>query len=451
MEKDRNTLVLYSDAVCNLKCRYCFIDKNPALLQIDALLDESFKGDYYFEFAKKVFPDPMQLHEIQIWGGEPTLEIERTFHTIRKLIEYYPRLDAFMMSTNATMDDWIDKLYSLFDVICEHEDRKFLFNLQLSIDGPTPINDLNRGTGVTEKFTKNFIKLVTTIDGYLDKHPNLEINAHFKPTLDNSSIEWLQTKERVLDYYKFFNHYMQIAGRVFSERFSFAQAVPNTAVPSPHTKEDGIRFANLCRFTREIEKENSENRILSHYTNITPYADVLSGVNADTKDINYCNSGACGSGKCVLGLLPGNTISGCHNGFTQLLEDYKKYCAQHTANDENITIDESLFSSNTIQNDMVFPLSHLKDYEEQVEEFYDPEAKCQVNNVIMEIIFLARTGLIDEKYTRKEEAIRGAKFILSHTSYCMRDNLGTTGCKAIIPTGLIKLLLNGAIDIIEEE
>lgn len=66
MVKDRRVLILYSTAVCNLKCTYCFIDKNPALVKIDNILHESFQGDYYFDFAKEVFPDPEQLTEIQI-------------------------------------------------------------------------------------------------------------------------------------------------------------------------------------------------------------------------------------------------------------------------------------------------------------------------------------------------------------------------------------------------
>ena len=75
--KDRNSLVLYTTAICNLKCRYCYIDKNPALKTIDDLLDESFKGDYYFNYAKKVFPDKNQLTEVQIWGGEPSIRLDR--------------------------------------------------------------------------------------------------------------------------------------------------------------------------------------------------------------------------------------------------------------------------------------------------------------------------------------------------------------------------------------
>ena len=38
----RRNLILYTTAICNLKCTYCYIDKNPALQKIDKILDESF-------------------------------------------------------------------------------------------------------------------------------------------------------------------------------------------------------------------------------------------------------------------------------------------------------------------------------------------------------------------------------------------------------------------------
>ena len=86
METCRRNLVLYTTATCNLNCSYCYIDKNPALKRIDDLLDQSFQGDYYFNFAKEMFPNPKNLIEVQIWGGEPTLRLDRSFYTIRKLI-----------------------------------------------------------------------------------------------------------------------------------------------------------------------------------------------------------------------------------------------------------------------------------------------------------------------------------------------------------------------------
>ena len=41
MVKDRSTVIFYPATVCNLNCRYCSIDKNPALIQIDKILEES--------------------------------------------------------------------------------------------------------------------------------------------------------------------------------------------------------------------------------------------------------------------------------------------------------------------------------------------------------------------------------------------------------------------------
>ena len=66
MIENRKILVLYISATCNLKCTYCYIDKSPALIQIDKILEESFSDNYYFDFAKEIFPDPKQLLEIYI-------------------------------------------------------------------------------------------------------------------------------------------------------------------------------------------------------------------------------------------------------------------------------------------------------------------------------------------------------------------------------------------------
>lgn len=61
MKTNFNVINVFSCGICNLNCRYCGIDKNPALLDVDKILEESFKGDYYFEKTKKYLPDPLQL------------------------------------------------------------------------------------------------------------------------------------------------------------------------------------------------------------------------------------------------------------------------------------------------------------------------------------------------------------------------------------------------------
>ena len=74
--KERSIAVFFTCGTCNLKCRYCNIDKNPILAKIDEKLAESFEGDYYINTLKKWFPNPGQLKKIETWGGEPFLHIE---------------------------------------------------------------------------------------------------------------------------------------------------------------------------------------------------------------------------------------------------------------------------------------------------------------------------------------------------------------------------------------
>ena len=77
--KERDTAIFYTCGVCNLQCRYCGIDKNPILKEIDKALEESFKGDYYIERIKKYFPNRGQLKRLETWGGEPFLRMDRIY------------------------------------------------------------------------------------------------------------------------------------------------------------------------------------------------------------------------------------------------------------------------------------------------------------------------------------------------------------------------------------
>ena len=54
-KNNRSVCILYATATCNLKCKYCYIDKTPILKEIDNILVESYKDDYYFNFMKDMF------------------------------------------------------------------------------------------------------------------------------------------------------------------------------------------------------------------------------------------------------------------------------------------------------------------------------------------------------------------------------------------------------------
>ncbi len=438
------TCVLYDDSICNLKCRYCYIDKNPALLEIDRILADSFKNDYYFNFSKKIF-NQNKLKKIEIWGGEPSLHLDRTFNTLHKMIQYYPKLYHFMFSSNMTTDCFMKQFTNLVELLNNYPERNFKLELQMSIDGPTYINDINRGNNTTKKFTETFCKLISQADNLFPLEKNIDFSCFFKPTLDASSIRMLQTKEDIINYYKFFEEYEKIAEQVKTVKFHFNPGIPNTACPSPHTIEDGKLFANLCKLCREVEKENEEKKFFSFYKYITPFAN-----NCDScRKEGFNCYGTCGTTRTIIGLLPNEMLSGCHNGFVELASDYKKYCNEETAKEQNSTLDFNLFLNSQHNNRMVFPYDKLDMYRHQMEAYYLPDSCFEILNLVSEIQLLALNNQIDKQYLDLNKAVEGANFLGTHTAYCIRDNIGSTGSRSLVPVGLIKLLLNGAKEYIE--
>lgn len=187
MNPNRSVCVLYVTATCNLKCKYCYIDKSPILVSIDEILEKSYEGNYYFDFIKKMFCKD-SLQRIEFWGGEPTYGLCRAQPTVEKAIEYFPKLNEFFFSTNLTTEKCVDDIINFCSVVKKYPERNFDINIQLSIDGPQYINDFNRGEGVTVKFTNNFNKLLFVMKDFLPTTPNLHVRAHFKPTLDAYAI-----------------------------------------------------------------------------------------------------------------------------------------------------------------------------------------------------------------------------------------------------------------------
>lgn len=449
--QNRQCMILYTTAVCNLNCVYCFIDKNPALQKIDQYLDDSYikTPDYYFNFAKECFL-PNKLTSMQFWGGEPFLGMHRAYHTVEKCIEYFPNLNSFMASTNFVSDVFFKEFYGFLDILKKYPDKKFEFKLQLSLDGPENITDLNRGQGVTKKIIENFPKLISDLQEILTD--NITVKLFFKPTLDAKSISQLQTKEAVLNYFLFFESFSEKFYQINKKNnLLFRPSIPNTAAPSPHTKEDGIKFANYCKLTREIEQENKEKNILKHHNKITSYP-ARKKVNITKPILSNCFIGHCGNGYSQLGLLPNRMVSCCHNGFVDLISEYKQHVYDNNSTHmDEVVIEKGLFKNSN--NKMIYCYDDLtfQKYEKRLEIFYKKNDTAKIANIASLIKLLAYNKQIDQKYHTNEEAIRAAYFILNRTAYCVRDNLGVTNSIYMFPVGILKLLLNGAEEYLNQE
>ena len=437
MIKDRNTAIFYPAAICNLNCRYCSIDKNPALIEIDKKLEISFEGDYYFDFVKEIFPDPNQLQRIETWGGEPTLGWHRMYGLMRNLIMYYPNLCEFFSSSNMVQPKFMDELFGMLNIFGEFPQRKFKFILQMSLDGTEEITDYNRGVGVTKKLRESFIDMAKNLSIGVPK--NVDFECYFKATLNADCVRALQTKEAILSYYKFFEEFYDIFyGLNKCSHAKIFPTIPNMATPAQHTIEDGMLFANMCRICKDIEKEGNH---FKHFTEITPYNSNC--VNA-VCNIN-CDGFTCGTCKTTIGFLPNDMISGCHAAFVDLIDDYKARIKSASYKDK--VLDYGMFTNNP-KNFFCFHKSKLSEREAQVENYYKQNTTARLVTLKVIIQSLAYAGQIDEQFVDDEKALQAADLIYRNASNCMNDNLGATGSITTPSTSLIRLLLNGAYEYI---
>ena len=84
--------------------------------------------------------------------------------------------------------------------------------------------------------------------------------------------------------------------------------------------------------------------------------------------------------------------------------------------------------------------------------YYNCENTCaRLNNVVVEILSLALAKQIDISYLDQQKALKAAIEFTSRNAYCVKDNYNVTGSVTQIPIGMLRLLLNGALDAILED
>jgi len=83
--------------------------------------------------------------------------------------------------------------------------------------------------------------------------------------------------------------------------------------------------------------------------------------------------------------------------------------------------------------------------------FFKENSTFLITNITAQIILLAKYNFIDSKYQSFKEANFIAQKYAQRMIFCMRNNLTTTGSIFLCHTGMLKLLLNGAIEYILKE
>lgn len=450
-EYSYTNLVLYSYGKCNLNCRYCTIDKNPSLNDLDKLLEDSFINyeTDYVPRIEKYFPNNT-LTQVETWGGEPLARIERIFPLLNYIINHQSNFKTFFSSTNFSYTWWFDEIKALIDFFSEYSGRTFEIKIQLSCDGPEYINDRNRGKGVTKRCLDNISKLCN----YL-KNTKLSSNLHLlfavKPTLTMDDLRnTFQNKDKIIEYYRFFED--SIISKIEETQQNNPNIVyqmtwPNLAVPSEVTKEDGILFTNTCRLCTEINKECE--KYFNYYCETKPFTTNQADQKQSwsyTMSIENRMCRTCGTGVYSLHLLPQNLYTTCYMSYVDLVDSYKTYRATH-GNDKVVQLGD-LSVSNHIMSVLT---------EEQLEKFHShSKVMCENRDLsvarfnLTSIVALANADQIDRKYLNKLEALKALQYMKILEVHCLHAGEAVCSTMTLQPIDMFKLMLNGAIEYYEK-
>lgn len=442
---NRSVLTLYINAKCNLNCSYCYINKNPSLQKLDREIGDLYKTDYYVDFAKEIFTNQEELKRVDFWGGEPLLSITRISDTFEKLIRNFPNLYRTSFSTNFTHDLCIPELIKLLNIYRKFPNRKFKLMLQISIDGDSDITDVSRGKDVTKRILSNFDKLMVAISEDNIVPDNVILDIFTKSTIASSNFDLLNNKDYLIKYFQFFeNNFLNKINNLNKENVTTFPAVYNFVSPSAYTQEDGIKLKDICKLSREIEKENAEKKYFKYYKIITPLANFKAP--RHNSCVDYCyRSGCCGLGIHTVGLLPNDYICVCHRAFTAFTDDY----AKDFVINKDATVETR--GCNLYGTQMLFHKNELPEFVKKIETFLDSSSRNYISSIAIAIKMLAMAGHIDEKYNDEFECIRGAKNIVRIATPCLYCNEAMSGSLNLYHSDELRLFLNGAIDYIMED
>lgn len=432
------SISLHWSSDCNMACKYCYIDKDKqCMANFNKGIRESLEDGTFVENIKKVFcTDELRnnIEDLSLWGAEPTINGKYFEQTIVALLDYFPNVKSFMFSTNALVGAEFIYKYFFLPLLnyCNTHNRALKWNLQLSLDGPPEFNDDSRHAGATKNTLATIFKLLD--DAPLES-PYLSISLMTKPTLDISYMRIMN--EQGLDcfnwYYQFFDKLQTDALMHRGEKTYFdihLNQMPTLVDPGFHTQDDGKTLAKWISQLKFVDRSK-----LPTYAGLPLFSQIMSGLEIvqqasviDNPIAHEYNAYSCSASK--------NNITIDHNG---ILYTCNRLC-------RNIAMPEEFQTKHAMRAGTNL---HTSDRRWLMKTWGSMIFHCDLMSrrylIDMLLLTMAKAGQIDYEYYTDENL----RLILFYMSVGLTCHIGNeedlTGNPSLMPTGIIRLLGNGAV------
>lgn len=419
---------------CNMACKYCYIDKDkPAMASLNREIRQALEDGSFVQNIKTTLkPIQNQVESLALWGAEPTINGKYFDNFISELLDYFPNVNSLMFSTNALLGAKVlyDQFLSPLMKKVETLQRKFEFELQLSLDGPELINDASRHVGATKNTLDTLYYLIEMMP---PSHDYFTLHLTTKPTLDISFMKEMVQEgiEKFQWYYEFGEEVQRKAKILIGDKTTVtatASIIPTLVDPGYYTKEDGKMFAAWVEDLMYVDQSNWKYREGPLF--FQPWSGVENIMYSPNILVEGYNALSCSAGKNNITIDHKGKVYTCNRLCRNVaLSDEQKYKIPMTSNS---TIDNP-----TDQKWLKRTWATQSFHENFLSRF-------QFANTI--ILALAAAGQIDKKYLTDENA-RLLLFSVTIGLYChVGAEEDYTSNIFIPPVSYFRLFGNGAVE-----
>jgi len=441
MEKIES-IELFSAAICNLKCKYCYIPKDENVMtKIHKLIVEKIKSGEYISKIKNLVGD--DLTSISHWGTEPTLTLSLFNDFYSEVLKEFSKFRTVSMSTNFMTNPMI---LVKFIKDFPSTDKQIKFKIQMSLDGPPWITDSNRENGSAETIFKNIVTFVKELGS--DIPDNYHIELSFKPTHDSFVISELVDKKKFYSYCDYFDNVVyEINNNIKSNRVDFIRICqPTVVVPGQYTKEDGLNYYKVSSYFFEVFREKKYKNAIFPPPYFTHFVRMMQQL--DNTMVGRSSIG-CSAGNTMLAIDHLDNVHICHRLLHENAPELKHLLSEHFRNSNSYLG----YNDGTNKNELLKNLTCDSNDELQLTKMlyvtkgYKDFHKFKIAAGVSLIKELALCKLISDEYLYDDRLCSLLMIFMIHRE-CYVDSLLATGSLYLTCPSVIKLFGNGAFELL---
>jgi len=417
-------LILYVSDICNLNCSYCIWPKEKeVMISKNKHIREFIENGRYFENIRKNV-DTSYIKQLDLWGGEPTMNFDIFIPALKKHLNMFSSLETLSFSTN------ISKHFTLSNIIkfIEKFAPYYKLDIQLSLDGPPFINDEDRLGSSSKEISENIFEFSKFLQNF--KYNN-NVHTDIKSTISARSMHKLADESNLYDYFSFFDSCWDKCQTPFAMSFVF---------PGDYSQENGFEYAkitnNLLYKWPKKGIKFKHIRIPYEDQNVLHIARTLEAIMRFKRRIysgEFIATSVCSVGDRRIAIDVDGNFRICHGVFFfydelksqhDMYMNYLKHNVIATSKMDKLRL---LHNSVGIHNNVEFRIAYHQALATE----------------------LVLSGQISRIYLKNKALLNMLAFVTSR-HHCISDNITYTGDMMLIDASYLKLLGNGAFELISK-